>query len=309
MDELVQKIREYLQKNPGSKARHICRQIGVDKKIVNRCLYANRGIHFLQAGLTPPLWRNIDNSFKTNSDFEIKKIKQNASYATRYRQNKHLKTYPSPLFAQPGEVGKLFGYADRTGKYLLGGPFSIIDLETSDLSPSTGKILEIAIRKVDLDGREIEQFETLINPGDGNVGRTDIHGIDLRMLDGAPHFEDVVGRIFEMIQDSIVVAHHARFEENFLFSELTDSGYDLEPIPALDTLWLAREMANLPDYKLKSVVKAFGKRFDNPHTALGDVVAVSEVLPEMLSRIGGLYFPVTHSRLPDASTPFKAKTR
>jgi len=309
MDELVQKIGKYLQKNPDSKARHICRQIGVDKKIVNRCLYANRKIHFLQTGLAPPLWRNIDDSFKTNSDFVTKKIKQNASNTTRYRQNNHLKTYPSPLFAQPGEVGKLFGYADRTGEYLLGGPFSIIDLETSGLSPSAGKILEIAIRKVDLDGREIEQFETLINPGDGNVGRTDIHGIDLRMLDGAPYFEDVVGRIFEVIQDSVVVAHHARFEENFLFSELTDSGYDLEPIPALDTLWLARKLTNLSDYKLKSVVKAFGKRFDNPHTALGDVLAVSEVLPEMLSRIGGLYFPVKHSRLPDASTPFKAKTR
>jgi len=309
MDELVQKIGKYLQKNPDSKARHICRQIGVDKKIVNRCLYANRKIHFLQTGLAPPLWRNIDDSFKINSDFVTKKIKQNASNTTRYRQNNHLKTYPSPLFAQPGEVGKLFGYADRTGEYLLGGPFSIIDLETSGLSPSAGKILEIAIRKVDLDGREIEQFETLINPGDGNVGRTDIHGIDLRMLDGAPYFEDVVGRIFEVIQDSVVVAHHARFEENFLFSELTDSGYDLEPIPALDTLWLARKLTNLSDYKLKSVVKAFGKRFDNPHTALGDVLAVSEVLPEMLSRIGGLYFPVKHSRLPDASTPFKAKTR
>lgn len=309
MDELVQKIGKYLQKNPDSKARHICRQIGVDKKIVNRCLYANRKIHFLQTGLAPPLWRNIDDSFKTNSDFVTKKIKQNASNTTRYRQNNHLKTYPSPLFAQPGEVGKLFGYADRTGKHLLRGPFSIIDLETSGLSPSAGKILEIAIRKVDLDGREIEQFETLINPGDGNVGRTDIHGIDLRMLDGAPYFEDVVGRIFEVIQDSVVVAHHARFEENFLFSELTDSGYDLEPIPALDTLWLARKLTNLSDYKLKSVVKAFGKRFDNPHTALGDVLAVSEVLPEMLSRIGGLYFPVKHSRLPDASTPFKAKTR
>jgi DNA polymerase III epsilon subunit-like protein len=267
----------------------------------------------VSTGETPEIKKNLylpeKTDVRTTTSFENSKVHKSPSRSSRVSQTRKQRSYAGPLFAQPGEVSKLFGYASKFGDYRLEGPFSIIDLETSDLSPSKGKILEIAILKVDFEGNEIERFETLINPGDGNVGRTDIHKIDFGMLKEAPYFEDVVGRVFEIIQESIVVAHNARFEENFLFSELTDSGYDMDPIPALDTLWLARETVDLPNYTLKDVVRAFSKRFKNPHTALGDVVAVSEVLPEMLSRVGELYYPVSHPRLPDASMPFRAKTR
>jgi DNA polymerase-3 subunit epsilon len=219
------------------------------------------------------------------------------------------RTYSGPLFAQAGEKGKLFGFADKTGPNELDGPFAIIDLETSAFNPPGSKILEIAILKIDKSGNELDRFETLINPEDGNVGRTDIHGIDLRMLNGAPTFDEVSGRILELIQGSIVVAHNARFEENFLAFELNEAGHDLDLIPALDTLWLARNTIDLPNYKLATVVNGFNGRIVDAHTALGDVIAVSKILPEMLSRIGQLYFPVPHPILPSASVPFKAKTR
>jgi DNA polymerase III epsilon subunit-like protein len=218
-------------------------------------------------------------------------------------------TYSGPLFAQAGEKSKLFGFADKNGIHELDGPFAIIDLETSGLNPPGSKILEIAILKIDRVGNELDRFETLINPEDGNVGRTDIHGIELRMLNGAPTFDAVSGRILELIQDSIIVAHNARFEENFLASELNEAGHDLDLIPALDTLWLARNTIELPNYKLNTVVTGFNERIMDAHTALGDVVAVSKILPEMLSRIGQLYYPIAHPQLPSASVPFKAKTR
>jgi len=153
------------------------------------------------------------------------------------------------------------------------------------------------------------RFETLINPEDGNVGRTDIHGIELWMLNGAPTFDEASGRILELIQDSIIVAHNARFEENFLACELNEAGHDLDLIPALDTLWLARNTIDLPNYKLDTVINGFNERIVDAHTALGDVIAVSKILPEMLNRIGQLYYPIAHPQLPSASVPFKAKTR
>jgi DNA polymerase III epsilon subunit-like protein len=219
------------------------------------------------------------------------------------------RTYSGPLFAQAGEKGKLFGFADKSGLHELDGPFAIIDLETSGFNPPGSKILEIAILKVDKEGNEIDRFETLIDPEDGNVGRTDIHGIDLRMLSGAPTFDEVSGRILELIQDSIIVAHNARFEENFLAFELNEAGYNLNLIPALDTLWLARNTIELPNYKLDTVVNGFNERIVDAHTALGDVIAVSKILPEMLSRIGQLYFPVSHPQLPNVTSVFKPKTR
>ena len=219
------------------------------------------------------------------------------------------RTYSGPLFAQAGEKGKLFGFADKSGIHELDGPFAIIDLETSGFNPPGSKILEIAILKIDRDGNELDRFETLINPEDGNVGRTDIHGIELRMLNGAPTFDEASGRILELIQDSIIVAHNARFEENFLAHELKEAGHSLDLIPALDTLWLARNTIELPNYKLDTVVTGFDERIIDAHTALGDVVAVSKILPEMLNRIGQLYYPIAHPQLPSASVPFKAKTR
>lgn len=219
------------------------------------------------------------------------------------------RTYAGPLFAQEGEKGKLFGFASKSGVHQLDGPFAIIDLETSGFNPPGSKILEIAILKIDKNGNEIDRFETLIDPEDGNVGRTDIHGIHLGMLNGAPTFDEVSGRILELIQDSIVVAHNARFEENFLAFELNEAGHDLDLIPALDTLWLARNTIELSNYKLDTVVNGFNGRIIDAHTALGDVIAVSKILPEMLSRIGALYYPVAHPQLPNSSVPFKAKTR
>ena len=219
------------------------------------------------------------------------------------------RTYSGPLFAQPGEKGKLFGFADTSGIHLLDGPFAIIDLETSGFHPPENKILEIAILKIDKDGIELDRFETLINPEDGNVGRTDIHGIELRMLSGAPTFDEASGRILELIQDSIIVAHNARFEENFLANELNEAGHDLDLIPALDTLWLARNTIELPNYKLDTVVNGFSEQLIDAHTALGDVIAISKILPEMLNRIGQLYYPIAHPQLPCDSVPFKVKTR
>jgi DNA polymerase III epsilon subunit-like protein len=235
--------------------------------------------------------------------------KPKASAAKKVNSTSGNRTYSGPLFAQAGEKGKLFGFADKSGIHELEGPFAIIDLETSGFNPPGSKILEIAILKIDRNGNELDRFETLINPDDGNVGRTDIHGIDLRMLDGAPTFHAASGRILELIQDSIIVAHNARFEENFLAYELNQAGHVLDLIPALDTLWLARNTIELPNYKLDTVVKGFNERIIDAHTALGDVVAVSKILPKMLNRIGQLYYPIAHPQLPSASVLFKAKTR
>ena len=133
--------------------------------------------------------------------------------------------------------------------------------------------------------------------------------LDLRLLKGAPTFDEVSGRILELIQDSIVVAHNARFEESFLAFELNEAGHDLDLIPALDTLWLARNTIELPNYKLGTVVNGFNGQLVDSHSAMGDVLSVSKVLPEMLNRIGQLYYPVSHPQMPNSSLPFKVKTR
>ena len=68
MEEMIAKITEFLRKNPNSRARLICKEIGAEKKAVNSCLYSNVGKNFVKQGETPPLWRNVgDNTVSDNA--------------------------------------------------------------------------------------------------------------------------------------------------------------------------------------------------------------------------------------------------
>lgn len=218
-------------------------------------------------------------------------------------------TYEGPMFAQPGEVGKLFAYGAYQGEFELDGSYSLIDLETSGFNPPQAKILEIAILKINVDGDVIEEFSTLIDPMVMDVGRTDIHGITLKMLKHAPTFAEAVGPILKIIENSIVVAHNARFEENFLVKGFEMAGVALPSLPALDTLWLSRQILDLENYKLDTIIASYNERIDDAHTALGDVRAMAKVLPRMFEESKKVFYPKAFSELPQVNAPFKAKPR
>ena len=200
-------------------------------------------------------------------------------------------TYEGPMFAQPGEKSQLFSYASFSGMYDLDAPYSLIDFETSGFQPGSARILEVAVIKIDASGNILDEFTTLINPEDGNVGRTDIHQITLGMVKNAPRLSEMVGDLIKILDSSIVVAHNARFEENFLESAFREVGIKHPLMPTIDTLWLSRQVLDLPNYKLATVIDEFGYDFEDAHTALGDVRAMANVLPEMLALGKGITFP------------------
>jgi DNA polymerase-3 subunit epsilon len=200
-------------------------------------------------------------------------------------------SYDGPMFAQPGEKSQLFSYASFSGMYDLDAPYSLIDFETSGFQPGSARILEVAIIKIDASGNILDEFTTLINPEDGNVGRTDIHQITLGMVKNAPRLSEIVGDLIKILDSSIVVAHNARFEENFLESAFREVGIKHPLMPTIDTLWLSRQVLDLPNYKLATVIDEFGYDFEDAHTALGDVRAMVNVLPEMLALGKGITFP------------------
>lgn len=218
-------------------------------------------------------------------------------------------TYSSPMFAQGGEVGKLFAFGGYAEGLKLDGSYALIDLETSGFNPPSAKILEIAILKIDRNGVVLDEFSTLINPQDMYVGKTDIHGITYSMVKNAPTFTEAARAILKLLENSIVVAHNARFEENFLSSEFEQYGHKLPSIPAIDTLWLSRQILDLPNYKLETVISSYNEDIDDAHTALGDVRAMAKVLPRMLESSATIYFPKPFSKLPKVNTDLKVKVR
>jgi DNA polymerase III epsilon subunit-like protein len=207
-------------------------------------------------------------------------------------------TYAGARFAQAGQKGDLFGYASFTANHEISAPYSLIDFETSGFTPSNGRILEIGIVKLDRDGRILDEYSTLVNPGDNQLGRTDIHQITSRMIRKAPLIEEVLGDVLKFLDSTIIVAHNAIFEEKFLYSALMECGVIHPVMPTIDTLWLSRQALELPNYRLSTVIDAFDFSFEDAHTALGDVRAMAKILPALIDNVNPIRYPNTLSSSP-----------
>ena len=234
---------------------------------------------------------------------------QAPSSSSKSRAPRWKPTSDGPMFAQPGEKSQLFSYASFEGMYEVDAPFSLIDFETSGFQPGSARILEVAVLKIDAQGKILDEFSTLVNPENGNVGRTDIHKITLGMVKNAPRLSEVIGDLLNILDSSIVVAHNARFEENFLESAFREVGIRHPLMPTIDTLWLSRQVLDLPNYKLATVIDEFGYEFQDAHTALGDVRAMAKVLPEMLELGKGITFPSQLKKSPSFNTTGKVLPR
>ena len=235
--------------------------------------------------------------------------KKAASSSSKSRAPGWKPTYDGPMFAQPGEKSQLFSYASFSGIYEVDAPYCLIDFETSGFQPGSARILEVAVIKINSDGEILDEFTTLINPEDGNVGRTDIHQITLGMVKNAPKLSEVVGDLLGILDSSIVVAHNAKFEENFLESAFREVGVKHPLMPTIDTLWLSRQVLDLPNYKLATVIEEFGYEFQDAHTALGDVRAMATVLPEMLEKGKAITFPSELKKSPSFNATGKVLPR
>jgi DNA polymerase III epsilon subunit-like protein len=218
-------------------------------------------------------------------------------------------TYSGSRFAQDSGKGSLFHYASNSKGNELASEFAIVDLETSGLEPGSARVIEIAILLVNSKGEIKEEYATLINPGNVQVGPTFIHHITEEAVLTAPTFQEVAGDILKRFENRIIVAHHAAFEDKFLAAEFKRAGIKLPPLPALDTLWLSREVLDLPNYKMQTVLQHFGVEEIDLHTALGDVRALNKILPTLLSQSSSILYPTGHSELPVVASSGKQKTR
>ena len=181
-----------------------------------------------------------------------------------------------PLFTYAG-TGKSRGHSAQEG------PFAVIDVETTGLSPGRGdRIIEIAIARVDARGQIEDEYATLIDPQGRDTGPVFIHGITNDALRGAPTFDQVIGEVLARMQGAVVVAHNAVFEERFLQAEFARIGLTLpQRIPALCTLWLGQRALSTPNHKLTTLCRHYGIPLVDKHAALGDVRATARLLPIM----------------------------
>ena len=156
--------------------------------------------------------------------------------------------------------------------------FTIIDLETTGFSfKSHDRIIELSLISIDDSGHVIDTLDTLLNPR-RDTGCVRVHGITPQMVSSAPTFEELAPHVLDIISDSIVVAHNARFDTSFLNHELARAGFQLPPIKGLCTMDLSgRLLPELSSRKLSVLCDYLDIPLEHAHRAYHDCLATKEV--------------------------------
>lgn len=163
--------------------------------------------------------------------------------------------------------------------------YCVLDLETTGFSPKTEKITEIGIMKLQ-NGKVIDEFSCFVNPEKPIPARVvEVTNITDDMVKDAETIDQVFPKMLEFIKDSVLVAHNADFDINFLKQNALNLGYEFD-YTYIDTLSLAKEL--FPDYKtykLGRIAKNLGITVEVAHRALDDVGTTVKVFNVMLDKL------------------------
>ncbi|MCU7489889.1 MAG: exonuclease domain-containing protein [Bacteroidota bacterium] len=185
--------------------------------------------------------------------------------------------------------------------------FCVVDVETTGMSPSTCRIIEVGmvrIRKLKI----VETYQTFVNPGmEIPYFITTLTGISNSDVYDAPYFDEIANRVKEFMDDSILIGHNLQFDVSFLRRAFEDCGSEKFANPLLCTLKLARKMyPELSSKSLSSVIKHLKIRNKNVHRALSDATATGKVLLKMIKELKAKEGYKTAAEIIDfQSSPFK----
>ena len=165
--------------------------------------------------------------------------------------------------------------------------FIAFDTETTGLHPETDSIIELGA-VLFVDGNPTDSFSSLINihqhiPEDA----TRVNHITDKMIATAPSaasaYKDFVAFLKDAITgDTVLCAHNARFDMDFLKNALMEQGYD-GSLKCVDTLALSRHtIKDLRNYKQNTVAAHFDLVNVNAHRADQDAMVCGKIFLKLL---------------------------
>jgi len=168
-------------------------------------------------------------------------------------------------------------------------PIAFIDLETTGVSLSSDRIVEIAIIKILPDGtRQVKR--KLINPGMPIPKESsDIHGITDEMVKDAVTFKQAGNEIKMFIENCDLGGYNSnRFDIPMLMEEFLRAGLDVD-LSTRKMVDVQHIFYTMEPRTLTAAYKFFcEKELVNAHSAEADVDATIEVLMAQLKRYSNL---------------------
>ena len=170
----------------------------------------------------------------------------------------------------------------RGEEFSMQQTYAIVDIETTGTDPKVDRMIQFGCVLVE-NNKIVSRYSTDINPSQ-KISRqiqslTQISNSQVRK---APYFEDIAPTIYNLLIDTIFVAHNIHFDYQFLNQELIRCGMPALTIPGIDTVELSQIfLPTEPSYRLNDLAESLGIEHENPHQAASD----AEVTANLLLRI------------------------
>lgn len=162
----------------------------------------------------------------------------------------------------------------------------IFDTETTGLDPLSGhRVVEIGCVELLNHIPTGKTFHTYLNPQ--RLVPTEasmVHGLSDEFLADKPVFAEIVDDFLAFIGESVLVAHNASFDLNFINAELTRTGFTTIPKErTIDTVAIARKKFPGAPASLDALCKRFNVNLSGRklHGALLDARLLADVYLEL----------------------------
>jgi len=170
------------------------------------------------------------------------------------------------------------------GLKLIDLTYTVFDIETTGLSASYNKIIEIAALKIK-NGVILERFQEFINPNEKLSDFTiKLTSITDDMLKGKAESEEVLKKFMLFVEGTVLVAHNADFDSGFIEKKMQKFGIKKTYFGVIDTLQISRILYNekLKRFNLKSLARHFKIQQESHHRAEDDTRVTTELWILML---------------------------
>lgn len=164
--------------------------------------------------------------------------------------------------------------------------FTAIDIETTGLDPEYCDIIEVAAIRYRA-GMKVARFTSFVSI-DYEIPAfiQSLTGITDAMLEGAPDASVILPKFCEFLGDDVLIGNNTFFDVNFIYDECLER--DLPPIKNnfLNIGRIARRLRpDLENYRLHTILDAFGIVNHAPHRAEGDATATGDCYIAMVQKI------------------------
>ena len=167
----------------------------------------------------------------------------------------------------------------------LSDTYVVFDLETTGLSITKNRIIEIGAVKV-ADGKIVERFSTFVNPEVPIPYEIEqLTSIKDADVIGAPTIAQILPEFMAFCEGAVLVAHNADFDTGFIRENCLryDLPYDFTVV---DTVALSRALLhNLKRFKLNQVAKELKVSLDHHHRAVDDAECTAEIFIKLCERL------------------------